>query len=244
MTIAIIQARVQSTRLPNKVFAEIKGHPLIWHVVNRISNCKNVEKIVLATTENPKDDALEKWAKDNGIPSFRGSENDVLARYYFAAKKFNASTIVRITSDDPFKDPVITDRVIQVLKEKNLDFTYNNNPPTFPEGLDTEVFSFAALERAHLSSNDPFEREHVTQYMYRHPELFKQENVAYRKNLSKYRWTIDNVEDLEMAREVYNELFDKKPIFLMDDILKLFQVKPDIPTINSEVKRSAMYVNA
>ena len=244
MISAIIQARVSSTRLPNKIFAEIEGKPLIYHIVNRISRSKKVDNILIATTINPADDTLIDWAKKNKIQYFRGSEDDVLDRYYNASKSIKADIVARITSDDPFKDPTILDNVINLLLEKKLDFACNNNPPTFPEGLDIEVFTFEALEKANTRSNDGFEREHVTQYFYRHPELFRQGNYFNASNLSKLRWTIDTEKDMEMAKVIYRELYKTDEIFLFEDILELLKRNPHIVEINSSVKRSAMYNKA
>ncbi|MFA5412021.1 MAG: glycosyltransferase family protein [Candidatus Micrarchaeia archaeon] len=238
---AIIQARVSSSRLPNKIFAQISGKPLVWHVVDRLKHSKRITRIAVATTTNPADNVLEKWCRENKIEVFRGSEEDVLSRYFHAAKSMGAETIVRITSDDPFKDPEIIDKVVDLFVKNKLDFAYNNNPPSFPEGLDVEVFSMEALERAQAESRDPYEREHVTQYFYRHPEKFRQMNLANKEDRSSLRWTIDTKEDLEMARAVYAELYKGGKIFLMGDILRLIRERPEIPSMNSGVKRSAMY---
>ena len=244
MIAAIIQARLNSTRFPRKVLTELEGKPLIYHVVDRLRWSKRIEKIALATTVNPADDELVEWAYKNDLPCFRGSEEDVLDRYFMASKSLNADMVVRITSDDPFKDPVIIDSVIYLLISGRLDFAYNNKPPSFPEGLDIEVFTFEALERASKESIDPFEREHVTQYFYRNPVKFKQTNHAYKKDLSSLRWTIDTEKDLEMARIVYKELYHEGEIFLFEDILNLLDKKPWISSINNSVKRSAMYLNS
>lgn len=238
---AIVQARVNSTRLPNKIFLDIVGKPLIEHIINRLSASKKINKIIIATSMNPMDDKLENWCKLKNLYCFRGSENNVLERFYFASKEFNSSIIVRITADDPFKDPQIIDEVIEMLQRYSLDFAYNNNPPSFPEGLDTEVFTFDALEKAYLNSTDVFEHEHVTQYFYRHPELFKQKNLNYSQDISYLRWTIDREEDLKMARIVYKYLYSKNNIFLFNDILDLIDKNPWIAEINSKVEKSAMY---
>jgi spore coat polysaccharide biosynthesis protein SpsF len=241
MVTAIIQARVSSTRFPNKVFADLCGMPLIWHVVNRLKWSKKIEKLVLATSENKADDILEKWANKNGVIVFRGNENDVLNRYYSAAVFSNASTIVRVTADDPFKDPEVIDQVIDVYQIGQLDFAYNNNPPSYPEGLDTEVFSFSALKQAEENSKDPFEREHVTQYFYRNPSMFKQKNVSYKEDISYLRWTIDTEKDYEMVKSIYNGLYKDGAIFLLKDILEYLKQNPGIERLNMDVKRSAMY---
>ena len=241
MIIAIIQARLGSTRLPKKVFADIEKKPLIWHVVDRLKSSKKIDKIIIATTKNPIDNDLESWAKIEGVKLYRGSENNVLERFYFAAKQYSADIVVRITADDPFKDPVIIDRVIDNLINKKLDFCYNNNPPTFPEGLDAEVFTFNAIERAYFNCSNDFEKEHVTQYMYKNKTLFKQFNIINKKNLSNFRWTIDTKLDYEMVKQVYKHLYNPNRIFLMDDILELLDKRHEISEINKNVLRSNMY---
>jgi spore coat polysaccharide biosynthesis protein SpsF len=243
MIVAIIQARTGSTRLPNKIFMELCDRPLIYHIVNRLRPSSRIDKIVIATTINPDDDILELWAKENEIECFRGNENDVLSRYYFAAKKYNANTIIRITADDPFKDFTIIDRVINLFEVENLDFANNNNPPTFPEGLDTEVFTFKALELAFQNAKTPFEREHVTQYFYNNVNTIQQKCLKYHVDLSNLRLTIDTKHDLEMAVEIYEKLYPLKEIFNLDDIIEFLNKEPHIKEINSKEKRSTMYKN-
>lgn len=239
---AIIQARCGSTRFPNKVFAEICGHPLIWHVVNRLKFAKNISTIVLATTVNPLDDKLEMWATENGVKCFRGSENDVLNRYYEAAQTVSEEVIVRITADDPFKEPHIIDATIQKLNDENLDFVCNNNPPTFPEGLDCEVFTKAGLAVEEMKSTSDFEREHVTQYFYHNPTSFKMANISNSENLSYLRWTIDTETDFDMVKRIYKTLYKTdQEIFHMEEILAFLKKNPDIAKMNSNVHRSAMY---
>ena len=238
---AIIQARLSSTRLPGKMLMKISGKTLLEHVIERIKSSKYIDKIIVATTTNKNDDQICKLLDNLEIPYFRGSEDDVLERYYKTAKYFNCKYIARITPDDPFKDPEVIDKVIEILFNGNLDFAYNNHPTTFPEGLDTEIFSFNALEKAKKESKDLFEREHVTQYFYRHPELFKQQNMKNNVDLSYLRWTVDTIDDFRMAKEVYRKLYKNKPIFLMNDILKLIEKYPYIAKMNVNVKRSYMY---
>lgn len=243
MIAAIVQARTGSTRLTNKVFKDLCGKPLIWHIINRLKYSHKIDKTILATTQNVNDNILEEWALENNIPCYRGSENDVLDRYYQASLHFKVDTIVRITADDPFKDSQIIDEVINLFEENNLDFAYNNSPPTFPEGLDTEVFSFDALGKALKNSIDPFEREHVTQYFYRNPSIFSQACLKNPTDLSYLRWTIDTQQDWDMAEIVYNKLYPTIENFGMSDILELINKEPYIAAINSTVKRSAMYTN-
>lgn len=241
MIAAIIQARTGSTRFPFKIFAEICGKPLLWHVVERLKYSSQIQNIVIATTTSPGDDIVETWAMENQVTCFRGDENNVLDRYYNAALWVKADIIIRITSDDPLKDPVIVDHVVNLLKEKNLDFTCNNNPPSYPEGLDVEVFTFNALEKAHKEAHESFELEHVTQYFYRHPDLFNQGNYSNSLNLSNLRWTVDTKEDLEMVKNIYHELYQPGRIFLTDEILCLLKNQPAISLLNNHIQRSLLY---
>lgn len=241
--VAIIQGRVGSTRFPNKIFADLCGKPFIWHVVNRLKYVKKIDKIILATTSNIEDDALESWAKKEGVLCFRGSELNVLDRFYNAALIHKPQTILRVTADDPFKDPKVIEDVIELFESNKLDFAYNNFPPSFPEGLDAEVFTFDALEKAYIESQDDFEKEHVTQYFYRHPEIFTQKNLLNSENLSFLRWTVDTLADFEFATNIYNKLYVYGDIFYMNQILDLINSNPKLLLINSEVKRSAMYKN-
>lgn len=243
-TNAIIQARCGSTRFPNKVFADINGRPLIWHVVNRLTYAKTINDIVIATTINSKDDKIAQWCIDNNIACYRGSENDVLNRYFCASLAFPSDVIVRITADDPFKEPALIDAVVNKLIDENLDYATNNFPPSWPEGLDCEAFKFSILKESEESTNNPFEREHVTQYIYHNPQKFKIGNVSSDKNYSDYRWTIDKEEDYEMVKAIYSHrLKNNDEILLMDEIMNILERNPDIIKINSTVERSTMYKN-
>lgn len=241
-TNAIIQARCGSTRFPGKVFADIDGKPLLWHVVNRLHGAKRIDEVIVATTVAGGDDRIEEWCRKEGVLCFRGSEEDVLNRYYSASLAYPSDAVVRITADDPFKEPAVIDRVIAMLVDGSYDLVTNNFPPSFPEGLDCEAFTFPVLERMEKQAKDPFEREHVTQYVYRRPEMFRIGNVSCGQQLSSLRWTIDNEEDYEMVKAVYRKRNpENHGILLMDEILEILRENPEIPLINSNVKRSAMY---
>lgn len=240
---AIIQARTGSTRFPNKVFATLSNRPLIWHVFNRIKYSKLLSSFILATTQSVNDDSLVTWALQNEISFFRGSENDVLSRYYFAAKEFKLDIVVRITADDPFKDPDIVDLAIKTLIENNLNFVSNNNPATFPEGYDIEVFDIKSLEYAFYNSTDPFEREHVTQFFHKNPNLFKMKNIVNSEDFSNLRWTIDTENDYNMAKNIYENLYCEGKIFMYPDVMNYLSKHPEVILINSAEKRSAMYIN-
>lgn len=239
---AIIQARCGSTRFPNKVFAIIDGKPLLWHVVNRLKYATKIDDIIVATTVSEKDDKIEEWCKENNVHCFRGSEDNVLNRYYSASEAFPSDYVVRITADDPFKEPKVIDAVVTKLMEEGYDHVTNNLPPSFPEGLDCEAFKKSALDRSEREAETAFEREHVTQYIYHHPEIFKIGNVSNGENLSYLRWTVDKDVDFEMVKAVYvHRNPANKGILLMDEILDILKVNPEIEKINSEVERSAMY---
>lgn len=206
-TIAIIQARMGSTRLPGKMMIDLVGKPVVAHVIERVRQSKLLSDVVLATTTDPSDDILATWAEKNNISCFRGSVTDVLDRYYQAAREYRADCVVRVTGDCPLADTSVIDAVIEKYVNDGVDYTSNVHPPTFPDGLDIEVFSFAALERAWQEAKLPSEREHVTPYIWKHPELFVITNHELRIeddafDLSSHRWTLDTPEDLEFLRRV------------------------------------------
>ncbi len=210
MIAAIIQARLNAKRLPNKVMKSINGKPMLCHVINRTRVA--VDNVIVATP----DEKIAKYAKKQGVLSFVGSENDVLDRYYQAAKTFNVSDIIRITADNPLVDPDIIKEVVKLYFEADADYACNNMPRTYPMGLDVEVFSFESLERAWASATLPEEKEHVTPYIRNHPEIFKLVNLGNDTDLSQLRWTVDYQEDLDFARKVYFKLGDK---FTMQEVL-------------------------
>ncbi len=201
--VAIVQARSGSSRFPNKVFSKLGNNTLIEWVFHRVSMSKYVNSTILATTVNSKDDDLESWAIKKGIKFHRGSEEDVLERFYLCARRFKASHIVRITADDPLKDPQIIDRHISILLEnRNLDYCSNTLEPSYPEGLDVEVFTLSSLEKAYKNSTKSSEKEHVTPYIWKNTDLFNIYNVSYKEDLSHLRWTIDWPEDLVVIDKI------------------------------------------
>ena len=206
--VAIIQVRKGSTRLPGKVLLDIQGKSLLEHFIDRLRVAKLIDNIVIATTTNEKDRGIVEFSQKQDIACYAGSEDDVLDRFYQAARRYKAGIIVRITPDNPFNDPEVTDKVIGYYLKHRDDFDYvsNNIRPTYPEGLDVEVFSFAALEKAWQEAKRPSEREHVTPYIWNHPELFRLANVENDEDLSHHRWTLDYEKDLRFTREVYARL--------------------------------------
>jgi spore coat polysaccharide biosynthesis protein SpsF len=205
--IAIVQARLGASRLPGKTMMDIMGKPMLWHVINRLKQSRRLTDIVIATTTNEKDKAIIRLARESNVKNYAGSEEDVLDRYYQAAIKFKADIIVRITSDCPLIDPEIVDKVIEYFLSGNFDFVSNTMQPTYPDGLDTEVFSLGSLQRVWKEAKLKSEREHVTPYLWKHPELFIIGNVKNDTDLSRFRWTVDIDEDLQFVREIYQRLY-------------------------------------
>ena len=220
----IIQARMGSSRLPGKALMKSdSGKPLLYYVINQLRYCSKIKNLVIATTTNQEDDEIEKFANNNSVNVFRGKEKDVLDRYFQCAKKYSFSTIVRITDDCPLIDPQIVDKVIEQFFSENCDFATNTLTRTFPIGTDVEVFSFSALNNAWENAQLPSEREHVTPYL-RNKENYKIINVENDKNISNLRLTVDRIEDVELIKQILNNI-SINPIHL-EDILELFSQKP------------------
>lgn len=239
MTIAIIQARMSSTRLPGKVLKKIGGRTLLEILVERVRHTTLVDKIVIATSDRVKDEKIVNLAKKLKLDHFQGSENDVLDRYYQSAKKFKADTIIRITGDCPLMDSAVIDLIVGFYNKNKDKFDYVSNihPPTFPDGMDVEVFPFSVLERSWKSARLPSEREHVTAYIVNHPEIFRIGNIAYKKDVSSVRLTVDNKEDFEVIKKIIKDLSCKN-FFTLEDILDLKENDPKIFLINNKYKRN------
>ena len=198
-----------------------------------------IDKLVVATTEEKADDAIVSECDSLGISSFRGSEEDVLDRYYQAAKAFSADCIVRITSDCPLIDPEIIDRVVQAFLDNSPDYASNTIQSTYPRGLDVEVFTFDALERAWREASEDFQHVHVTPYIYQHPERFKILSVAGDEDWSCYRWTVDTKEDLALIRAIYAKI-DRDDLFSWRDVLELFKREPNLAEINRHIRQKSL----
>lgn len=234
---AIIQARMGSSRLSGKVLMDIMGEPMLWHVINRLGFSRKINEIILAIPDTKENDILEKFAKKNKIKYFRGNEEDVLSRYFKAAKKFKCDVVVRITSDCPLIDPKIIDKIIEDHLDSTADYTANILKRTYPKGLDVEVLSLKTLEKIFKEAKEKQYREHVTLYIREHPEKFKRVNVKNKEDFSHFRWTVDEEKDLEFIREIYKRLYKKGKIFLMEEIVKLLEKDPELLEINKNVKR-------
>jgi spore coat polysaccharide biosynthesis protein SpsF len=234
MIVAIIQARMGSTRLPGKVLRDIGGDTVLARVVSRVRGCRLVNDVVVATSKDPADDIILKECQRLGTRAFRGSEQDVLGRYYGAAREVQAEAVVRITSDCPLIDPGVSDITIQAFLDARPDYASNVLERTYPRGLDTEVMTFAALESAWRDAREAYQREHVTPFLYQHPERFNLLSVKGDLDYSHYRWTLDTPEDLEFLRAVYARQTNQRDL-AWQDVLSMVEREPELTEINRRI---------
>ena len=234
--VAIIQARMGSTRLPNKVMMRINHSPMIELLLNRLSSSKYIDQIVLATSTNKNNIPLVNHVEGLGYKVFSGNENDVLDRYFHAAKLFEASVVVRVTGDCPLIDSSLVDQVIGGFINSNADYASNREPPTYPDGLDVEVISIKALEEVHKKAKEDFEREHVTPYII-NSDTFKKFYLNNSEDLSAERWTVDEPEDLIVVKNIFN-YFHPEINFSWKKIIELKDNKPKLFTANEHLIRN------
>jgi len=239
--LAVVQARLGSTRLPGKALMTIAGRPMLAHVLARALAVPGVDLTVLATTASPEDDALVEVARSEGVPSVRGSVEDVLDRFRAALRAHPADAIVRVTADCPLLDPGVSGLVVRdyLAHRDDVDYASNIEPPTFPDGLDTEIVSAAALERAWREARRPSDREHVTTYVRDRTHGFRLRTVVHDEDLSAHRWTVDEPRDLEFVRAVHAELApDGRRIFGMQEVLHLLRRRPELSMLNIGIARN------
>jgi spore coat polysaccharide biosynthesis protein SpsF len=240
-TVAIIQARMGSSRLPGKVLLDLAGEPMLARVVHRVRRAEILEDVIVATTTEPADDELAGLCAARGWHYFRGSQDDVLDRYYHAARENTADLVVRITSDCPLIEPEIIDQVGRELLGHHTaaDYACNFLPErTYPRGLDVEAFWFDTLKRLWQEDQNPAWREHVTQYLHHHPERFAILGVKNEVNLSMLRWTVDTPEDFELVERIYGRFGNDR--FSWKEVLKLFRENPDWLEVNSQVRQKVI----
>ena len=235
--VTVIQARLGSTRLPNKIFLPLTGEPLLLRMYERVKYSEVTGTVVIAIPNEPSDDPIEQLCKEKGIPVFRGDTGDLLDRHYKAGLKFNADAVVKIPSDCPLIDPKVITKVINYYLENSDKFDYISNlhPATYPDGNDVEIFSMKALKNGWKNAKKDFEREHTTPYLWENPELFRIGNIKWEKGFDfsmTHRWTIDYYEDYLFIKAVYDELYHKNPFFGIDEILNLISLKPELMKIN------------
>lgn len=251
-TVAIIQARTGSTRLPQKVLKDILGRPMLLHVVDRTRVASTLDEVVVATSDRERDDDIAGLCRDHGISCYRGSESDVLQRYYEAAAEYDARVVVRVTSDCPLVSPAAVDRAVNAFHSGDYDFAATNFCLTYPIGLDVEVFSARALERAHREAESEHAREHVDPYL-RDPEKFHLVNILNNIDLSRYdfpcprsapRWTVDHPSDIAFVREVYRRLWrNGQWLISQSAVLELLQRRPEIAQINMDAYKDELHLD-
>jgi spore coat polysaccharide biosynthesis protein SpsF len=241
-TVAIVQARMGSTRLGGKILKPLVDKPVLWHVVNRMRHCKHVDQVIVATTDKPTDDVTEKYCQENGIDCFRGSDDDVLDRFYQSARLYGADHVVRITADCPVVDPIVVDEIIEMYFRDGYDVC---RPGTeFPDGLDCAVFSFKVLEDTWQNASLLSDREHISPYMEKHPEKFRVGMYERYKGLAHLRWTLDEEDDYRFLQEIYDRLYEPGKIFYAEDILRVLEKEPHLSEINAWIVRNEGYLKS
>lgn len=234
--VATIEARMTSSRLPGKVLMPIMGKPMLAYLIERLKRSR-VDEIVVATTDRPTDDLIEQMATNLGVGCFRGSEEDVLGRVLLAAKSVGADVIVEITGDCPLIDPDIVDQVLDVYLSQQVDYASNTLKRTYPRGLDVQVFSTNLLDEVNILTSDPIDHEHVSLYIYEHPEKYRLANLesGLSPAQANLRLTVDTIEDFSLIESVYNSLYLDNPNFSMGHVLAYLSDNPDVAKINSEI---------
>ncbi|MBN1299895.1 MAG: glycosyltransferase family protein [Melioribacteraceae bacterium] len=246
--VTLIQARMSSSRLPQKIMLSLAGKPLLLRMYERVKQSEYAGEIVVITSRRKEDDQIAELCREENISIYRGHLTDLLDRHYKAAKKFNADAVVKIPSDCPLIDPQVIDRVIKYYSDQHYlyDYVSNLHPATYPDGNDVEIMSFKALEKAWQHAHKDFEREHTTPYIWERPELFRIGNIEWETELdysSTYRWTIDYEEDYIFIRTVFEELYEEKPWFGLHEILELLESKPFLKSINRKYAGQYWYDN-
>jgi spore coat polysaccharide biosynthesis protein SpsF (cytidylyltransferase family) len=238
--VVVIQARLGSTRLPGKALAEIAGRPMLAHVAERAAAIPGIAGVVIATTVSTVDEALVSFAKRAGVDCIRGSEADVLDRFCLAARASKAQAVVRVTADCPLLDAQVSGRVLAeyLRRRPGVDYVSNVHPPTYPDGLDTEVVSVEALEAAARETRLPSDREHVTPYVWRRTDRFRLANLAHDEDLSSQRWTVDTEADLAFVRAVYGALGPSAPRAGMGEVLRVLAEHPELRDLNAGIRRN------
>jgi spore coat polysaccharide biosynthesis protein SpsF len=241
-TVAIVQARMTSTRLPGKILKEVLGKPLLQYELERLGKVRSLDEIVVATTVNAADDLVVAFCEALGVRTYRGSEFDVLSRYYEAARSYNADIVVRLTADCPFVDHRLSERVIRHFLDNKNDVDYcavdvEDTPRPYPRGVDTEVFSMSTLAEAFDEAKSESEREHVTLFIYNRPERYRIWRAKCDESWGRYRLTVDTPEDFELVKKIIENLCPTNPDFTLQDIVELLQKKPELSRINEFIEQ-------
>ncbi|KAA0967091.1 acylneuraminate cytidylyltransferase [Sporosarcina sp. ANT_H38] len=231
-----------STRLPGKVLKTVMDKTLLEYQIERVSRSTLIDKIIVATTDKKNDNVIANLCEQFGVNVYRGSEEDVLSRYYEAATEYSADVVVRLTSDCPLIDPEVTDQVIQLYLNQLAEFDYVSNTleQTFPRGLDVEVFSISALQKAYENASLEREREHVTSYLYMNPEKFQLGNLKCSPNLGNHRWTVDTEEDFELIQRILQVLYPINPKFTTQDVIGVLAENPSWIELNAHIEQKKL----
>lgn len=234
--ILIIQARMDSSRLPKKVMAEILGKPLIWHMVQRLRKIPSVSEVVISTTTQKEDKQLIEFAESEGIKIVGGAVEDIIDRLYQTSKKFNPTVVVKVNADCPLVDPKLIEEGIQIFlkSSEKPDLVTNSLEDTYPEGMQFAIFDFHTLEKLWSTLEEPFWREYFFRYMIEYKENFKIIGMKHKDDLSSLRWTVDYKEDLDFVREIFHLLYEKNPFFTMEEILESIEKNPQLTEINKK----------
>ncbi|MEQ9370522.1 MAG: glycosyltransferase family protein [Coleofasciculus chthonoplastes F3-SA18-01] len=238
MILAILQARVSSSRLPRKVLKPILGVPMLGRQIERVQRAKLIDRLLVATSDDVTDNSIEQWCRESGVECFRGKLDDVLDRFYQAAKPNAPEQVVRLTGDCPLADPGLIDEVIQFHISGDFDYSTNAIEPTYPDGLDVEVFRFVCLEQAWREVKLPSQREHVTPFIHQQPDRFRIGLLKNAIDLSHLRWTVDEALDFELVRRIYEALYPIDVEFKTQDILSFLDKNPELKTLNISYDRN------
>ncbi len=241
---AVIQARMGSSRLYGKVLLTAAGKPFLQHQIERVQHSKLINEVIVATASSRRDNLIVGLCEKLNIPCFRGSEDDVLDRFYQCALKFRLEVIVRLTADDPLQEPEVMDEVIKAFLKNECDYASNTIRPTYPDGFDVEVFSVEALTEAWNNAKLPSEREHVTPYIKNHPERFRCVSVEDSVDRSGLYWALDNEKDYYFVRYIIENLYEIKPYFKYSHILDFLEKRPELREINKESVRDIGYIKS
>lgn len=241
MVVGILQARTSSRRLPGKVVKAILGRPMLERQLERVARAQRLDALVVATSTEAGDDAIAVLCAKLGVDCFRGSLEDVLDRFYRAARQVRADTVVRLTGDCPLADPGLIDSLIDLHLASENDYTSNTLKRSYPDGLDAEVMRMSCLEAAWRDASLLSEREHVTPFIYRHPERFQLGNMAQARDLSQMRWVVDDLDDFDFVTCIYEALYPLNPSFRTEDVLALLESRPDIAAKMGRAKLNEGY---
>ncbi len=243
----ILQARMGSTRLPGKVLFPLAGKPVLEQVIERLKRCQTVDQLVVATSVESRDAPVAAWSESLGVPCFRGSEEDVLERFYLAAVAHDLEVVLRISSDCPLVDPGLVDSMVRRFHDLasssvSCDYLTNILERTYPRGLDVEIFSFETLEKAHRLDANPQSREGVTVFIFSNKDMFALHSYSGKRDYSQYRWTLDTAEDYRLLRKIYDALYPENPAFAWIDVVDLLERNPEWARLNEGIRQTEIFL--